>query len=303
MQYFVAPLALAALAAALPQASTSGECSENYPGTFQIQVVNITNPTKRSAFIEKRQSMALMIQLENGVLTDAQGRIGNIVANDQFQFDPAPGQADAKFTSGFSVCNNGSLAIQGDSTFYQCLSGTFYNLYDEAQAEQCSPVHIQVINGSGGSASQLPDGQVTGSPASEMPDEITGMAVSQIADGRKSPSCGTLRTNTNNHTEIQGPTGAPVQQIGDGQLQATTAAAAPVTQIADGRKCKRPLAAQSSRFLMVRPFSRSLMDAKLQSNGSAPATTSAPAQYTGAANVVKTSVFGLAAGVLALAML
>ncbi|EGP92000.1 uncharacterized protein MYCGRDRAFT_90001 [Zymoseptoria tritici IPO323] len=286
MQYFVAPLALAALAAALPQASTSGECSENYPGTFQIQVVNITNPTKRSAFMEKRQSTALMIQLENGVLTDAQGRIGNIVANDQFQFDPAPGQADAKFTSGFSVCSNGSLAIQGDSTFYQCLSGTFYNLYDEAQAEQCSPVHIQVINGSGGSASQLPDGQVTGSPASEMP-EITGMAVSQIA-------------------EIQGPTGAPVQQISDGQLQATTAAAAPVTQIADGQvqaPTNSPIQQIADGQLQQPTGSpvQQIPDGQLQSNGSA--TTTAPAQYTGAANIVKTSVFGLAAGVMALAML
>ncbi|SMQ46653.1 unnamed protein product [Zymoseptoria tritici ST99CH_3D7] len=290
MQYFVAPLALAALAAALPQASTSGECSENYPGTFQIQVVNITNPTKRSAFMEKRQSTALMIQLENGVLTDAQGRIGNIVANDQFQFDPAPGQADAKFTSGFSVCSNGSLAIQGDSTFYQCLSGTFYNLYDEAQAEQCSPVHIQVINGSGGSASQLPDGQVTGSPASEMPDgQITGMAVSQIADG-----------------QIQGPTGAPVQQISDGQLQATTAAAAPVTQIADGQvqaPTNSPIQQIADGQLQQPTGSpvQQIPDGQLQSNGSA--TTTAPAQYTGAANIVKTSVFGLAAGVMALAML
>ncbi|SMY20339.1 unnamed protein product [Zymoseptoria tritici ST99CH_1A5] len=301
MQYFVAPLALAALAAALPQASTSGECSENYPGTFQIQVVNITNPTKRSAFMEKRQSTALMIQLENGVLTDAQGRIGNIVANDQFQFDPAPGQADAKFTSGFSVCSNGSLAIQGDSTFYQCLSGTFYNLYDEAQAEQCSPVHIQVINGSGGSASQLPDGQVTGSPASEMPDgQITGMAVSQIADG-----------------QIQGPTGAPVQQISDGQLQATTAAAAPVSQIADGQiqaatSAPAPAAPAapvtqiagkpSSQFQKYPQFTDNPLDGQLQA-GNATATTTAPAQYTGAANIVKTSVFGLAAGVMALAML
>lgn len=52
MQYMLAPLALAALVAAnpVPQASASGECAASYPGTFQIQVVNSTSPTKRSAF-------------------------------------------------------------------------------------------------------------------------------------------------------------------------------------------------------------------------------------------------------------
>jgi hypothetical protein len=47
MQYAFAGLALVAAVAALPQAATSGECAASYPGTFQIQVVNITTNAKR----------------------------------------------------------------------------------------------------------------------------------------------------------------------------------------------------------------------------------------------------------------
>lgn len=52
-----------------------------------------------------------------------------IAANYQFQFD-APPQAGAIYTTGFSLCANGSLALGGSAIFYQCLSGSFYNLYD-----------------------------------------------------------------------------------------------------------------------------------------------------------------------------
>jgi hypothetical protein len=52
-----------------------------------------------------------------------------IAANYQFQFD-APPQAGAIYTTGFSLCSNNSLALGGSAIFYQCLSGSFYNLYD-----------------------------------------------------------------------------------------------------------------------------------------------------------------------------
>lgn len=83
--------------------------------------------------------------LADGVLVDSEDRTGYIAANRQFQFDGPP-QAGAVYTSGWSVCGNGSLALGDDAIFYQCLSGTFYNLYDEAQAEQCSQVYITVLN-------------------------------------------------------------------------------------------------------------------------------------------------------------
>lgn len=56
MHYAYAPLALAAVVAALPQASTSSECSANYPGTFEIQVVNKT--MSRRSEVEKVSDFA-----------------------------------------------------------------------------------------------------------------------------------------------------------------------------------------------------------------------------------------------------
>lgn len=87
---------------------------------------------------------SLAITLEDGVLKDQQGRVGYIAANYQFQFDGPP-QAGAIITAGFSICNNGSLALGGSNVFYQCLSGTFYNLYDRYWAAQCSPVTINAL--------------------------------------------------------------------------------------------------------------------------------------------------------------
>ena len=86
----------------------------------------------------------LALTLEGSVLLDAQGRTGYIAANYQFQFDK-PAQTGAIFTSGFSVCSNGSLALGGSTVFYQCLSGNFYNLYDRSWAPQCEPITISVV--------------------------------------------------------------------------------------------------------------------------------------------------------------
>jgi hypothetical protein len=91
-----------------------------------------------------RSAGTLELTLNNGVLKDGQGRTGYIASNYQLQFD-APPQAGALFTSGFSVCGNGSLALGGSNVFYQCLSGSFYNLYDRYWAAQCSPVTIETL--------------------------------------------------------------------------------------------------------------------------------------------------------------
>lgn len=86
----------------------------------------------------------LAITLADGVLTDAKGRTGYIASNYQFQFD-APPQAGAIYTSGFTFCGNGTLALGGSNVFYQCQSGDFYNLYDRSWAAQCSPVTISLL--------------------------------------------------------------------------------------------------------------------------------------------------------------
>ncbi|BFZ54335.1 hypothetical protein PYCC9005_001369 [Savitreella phatthalungensis] len=89
---------------------------------------------------------ALTITLQNGILKDNQGRTGYIASNSQFQFDGPP-QAGAIYTAGWSVVQNGSLALGGSTLFYQCLSGNFYNLYyrNVLNAAQCTPVNIEAI--------------------------------------------------------------------------------------------------------------------------------------------------------------
>ena len=116
--------------------------------------------------------------LAGGILKDQAGRTGYVAANDQFQFDDPP-QTGAIYTAGFSLCANNSLALGGTAVWWQCLSGSFYNLYADKQGDQCNEVYIEAINGggsggggSGGGATQASDGQ----PAE------TG-AVTQISDG------------------------------------------------------------------------------------------------------------------------
>ncbi|CCF59085.1 hypothetical protein KAFR_0G00520 [Kazachstania africana CBS 2517] len=93
-----------------------------------------------------KTSDTLAMSLDGSILTDAKGRIGSIVANRQFQFDGPPPQAGAIYAAGWSITPEGNLAIGDNDVFYQCLSGTFYNLYDESIGAQCSPVHLEVID-------------------------------------------------------------------------------------------------------------------------------------------------------------
>ncbi|KAI6951988.1 hypothetical protein KC318_g16804 [Hortaea werneckii] len=92
-----------------------------------------------------QENSTLGLMLDNGVVTDNQGRTGYIASNRQFQFDSPP-QAGAIYTSGFSLCSNGSLALGGSTTFYQCRSGGFYNLYDQNIAEYCEPVTLNAVD-------------------------------------------------------------------------------------------------------------------------------------------------------------
>jgi len=266
MRYSLAPLALAALAVAkpvpggvssavAPSSSPPAGCSTSYSGTFEIQVVNVTSSSKRA--VQKRDT-ALLISLSNGVLTDADGRTGYIAANQQFQFDDPP-QAGAIYTSGFSVCSNGSLAIGGDAVWYQCLSGTFYNLYDASTGAQCSQVYIDVIGAGSSSpttvASQQSDGQITATPAASQQSDgqvtetpVSSAECTEYSDGQ--PQCASAAPVTQiSDGQIQATTAGAVSQISDGQIQATTAGAvsqisdgqiqattaAPVTQISDGQ--------------------------------------------------------------------
>ena len=82
--------------------------------------------------------------MNDGVLIDSKGRTGYIASNYQFQFDGPP-QAGHRATSGFSLCGNGSLAIGPSAVFYNCLSGTFDNIYNQTQGAQCFEVLLETF--------------------------------------------------------------------------------------------------------------------------------------------------------------
>ena len=103
------------------------------------------SPTQRGAvMVACKSPNTLSLTLNNGILKDSQGRTGYIADNYQFQFD-APPQAGALITAGFSVCGNGSLALGGSNIFYQCRSGSFYNIYNTNWAPQCEPVIVNTL--------------------------------------------------------------------------------------------------------------------------------------------------------------
>ncbi|AJS50655.1 Pir1p [Saccharomyces cerevisiae YJM1417] len=106
----------------------------------------ITNGTDPVTAETCKSSGTLEMNLKGGILTDGKGRIGSIVANRQFQFDGPPPQAGAIYAAGWSITPEGNLALGDQDTFYQCLSGDFYNLYDEHIGTQCNAVHLQAID-------------------------------------------------------------------------------------------------------------------------------------------------------------
>jgi hypothetical protein len=189
-------------------------------------------------------SGALVATLSNSVLTDSKGRIGGIVANHQFQFDGPPSQAGTIFNSGWSVCTNGSLALGPSAIFYQCLSGTFYNLYNTPAGASCEAVIITVIPcGGAGGASQGGDGQPTVASAVTQATEgqiqaSSAVKVTQITDGQVQASSAAKPVSQFTDGQIQVTASpvkvTPVTQISDGQVQATSAKA-PVSQISDGQ--------------------------------------------------------------------
>ncbi|GMM54871.1 hypothetical protein DAKH74_014870 [Maudiozyma humilis] len=107
---------------------------------------------KASATVEPRDnscknSGTLSLTLKDGVLTDSKGRFGSIVQGRQFQFDgPSSPQAGAIYAKGWSIDEDGYLALGDSNVFYQCLSGDFYNLYDQSIAPQCSPIHLEIVS-------------------------------------------------------------------------------------------------------------------------------------------------------------
>jgi len=260
MQYSLTVLALAAAAAALPQgvpqeiapdASAPAGCSVSYPGEFQVTIVNATTAAKA-----KRQESGgpadttLTLTLDGGVLTDQQDRTGYIASNFQWQFD-APPQAGAVYTAGFSVCENGSLALGGSAVFYGCDSGDFYNLYDRNWADTCSPIYIVAVDGGEGSATQTADGQPAASTAaSARPDgqPIATSAASVRDDGQPIATSAASVAPVRSDGQPIATSAADVAPVrSDGQPIATSAA-----DVAPVRSDGQPIASSAADVAPVR---------------------------------------------------
>jgi hypothetical protein len=213
----------------------------------------------------------LVASLSNSVLTDAKGRIGAIVANRQFQFDGPPAQAGSIYTGGWSVCNNGSLALGPSTIFYQCQSGSFYNLYDRAAGASCQQVLITVIPcGSSGAAAQGADGQPTAASASK--------PATQIGDGQVQASSAATRVTQIGDGQIQASSAKPkpVSQFSDGQIQVTASAtmmAPKVTQIGDGQ-------IQASKASSSAPKVTQISDGQIQATKAATSSAAKVSQAT-----------------------
>jgi len=375
MRSVFAGLALAALAMASPRpagvsssiapaASAPAGCSENYSGSFEIQVENVTSSGKRS--LERRfmrRDTPLTISLSNGVLTDSEGRTGYIASNYQFQFDNPP-QAGAIYTAGFSICSNGSLAIGGSAMFYKCLSGTFYNLYEQSSGAQCSPVYIIAAGassgGSGGSsapasapasatssvAAESSDGQITATPVpsesaqcseyvdgqpqcssvvasatAECSEYVDGQPQCSSAVATPSAECSEYVDGQPQCSSVAAPTpSAECSEYVDGQPQCSSAAPAPsaeCSEYVDGQpQCSSAAPAPSaecSEYVDGQPQCSSAAMTPAPTGGYATGTASAgyaSASYTGPAiqnaaapTGLPREIFGLAAGVLAVALL
>jgi Yeast PIR protein repeat len=213
-----------------PTGAAPAGCTGSYDGQFEITIVRPAGTTKREE--EKRAACAgtgtLVIQLQNGVLTDADGRTGYIASNYQFQFDKPP-QAGAIFTSGFSVCSNTSLALGDSAVFYQCQSGGFYNLYNKHWAAQCQDVAIDIVACGGGSGTLPSAGSSpASSPAAGGSSPAPAAGTTPAAAGTPPPAATTPAIMVSQFTDGQPqvPT-ALVSQITDGQPQAPSAAPAP----------------------------------------------------------------------------
>ena len=123
-----------------------GAVSQIHDGQAQASGTSPVPTGKPVTLTSCKSDGTLELVIKGGVLTDAKGRIGSIVSNRQFQFDGRPPQAGAIYAKGWSISPEGNLALGSSDVFYQCLSGNFYNLYDQDIGHQCSPVHLAAID-------------------------------------------------------------------------------------------------------------------------------------------------------------
>ncbi|KAI1326766.1 hypothetical protein F5Y16DRAFT_421613 [Xylariaceae sp. FL0255] len=201
-----------------PTGAAPAGCTGTFNGNFEITVADVTE--KKRDLPKKREACGsegtLVLTLADSKLTDAKGRTGYIAANYQFQFDEPP-QDGTIYDAGFTVCEDNTIALGPSQTFYECLSGDFYNLYDRSWAAQCSPVSIiAVACGADSPAGQQGDGQVIGTSV------VQTTIVTALSDGQ--PQVVTTSVPVTLYTTVP-----LVSEHSDGQPQVTTPASVVTT--------------------------------------------------------------------------
>jgi hypothetical protein len=158
--------------------SPTAETTSSIKGSVSTPTTTSSSATQFNtdlSLVSCLTNSTLRLHLINNSVYDAQNRTGYIASNFQFQFDGPP-QHGAMYTCGWSICpvnsddsslstapsnggdggedtgNDGevvgrirTLALGNQTTFWQCLSGSFYNLYTVNWAAQCSPVELRIV--------------------------------------------------------------------------------------------------------------------------------------------------------------
>ncbi|KAI1369749.1 hypothetical protein F5Y08DRAFT_636 [Xylaria arbuscula] len=209
------------------------------------------------------------------------------------------------------------MALGSSKTFYECKSGTFYNLYDRTWAEQCEPVSLIAIPcGSDNSAEQSPDGQIVGTTVVQttivtaltdgqpqvittslsIPVYSTYVPVSEYTDGQiqVTPSAtGSVSVPITYETPTATSTAVPSTETTPVATPTTSAASTPATSVGSSSSAASSSVESSSSSPVTTPASSTSSAAS--STSSAPATTSAPSTG-GSSHVAAGSMGALVVG-------
>ena len=134
-------------------------------------------------------------------------------------------QAGTIYSSGFSICQNNSIALGDTTVFQSCNSGEFDNLYYGYDAEQCEDVMINAVD----------TGKSSGSSMSDTSSSMSSSAMSSMMSSMPSPSMmsygGAATPTPMTPTASLAPTGtgAPASYTGG-----AVATAAPLAMAAAG---------------------------------------------------------------------
>ncbi|SPO04750.1 uncharacterized protein DNG_07435 [Cephalotrichum gorgonifer] len=127
-------------------AENATECQGSVDGHFKLTVVDGKKDKRAVPQPETKADCntdgSLTVTLKDGILKDKEGRTAYISSNFQLQFDDPP-QSGAISAGGFAVCHDGYLSLnQGNTEFFECKSGEFWNIYDRNWAEHCDAVYL-----------------------------------------------------------------------------------------------------------------------------------------------------------------